>query len=291
MHLGRVLEPMPPGLGHHVIMKVGQRFLERGHHLFFDNYFSSIKLAQDLEEKGTYTTSTIRSNRKGWLKDFSSAMMKKMKVGDVHFRQDGNLVAKVWKDKRTVTVLSTNAQPEMGTQERRAPGGKKQINIPKPIILYNHSMGGVDLADQDASYYPVGRPSVRWWRCLCWWLMQTAMVNAFIIWKNSNLPAPTRRGHRHLDFRLEVLCSLCKGNSVRQRSAPEAVSQAGVTASNPLSHGIIRLPGLKKNCLVCEKLKKTEKGYSMTTVWGCVVCCVHLCNGVCFAAFHQKLAE
>ena len=107
--------------------------------LFFDNYFLSIKLVQDLEEKGTYMTSTIHSNCKGWPKDFSSAMMKKMKVGDVHFWQDGNLVATVWKDKRTVTVVSTNTQLEMGTQDRRAPGGKKH-NFPKPIILYNHSM-------------------------------------------------------------------------------------------------------------------------------------------------------
>ena len=82
-----------------VIMKVGQHFLEKGHHLFFDNYFLSIKLAQDLEEKGTYVTLTIHSNRKGWPKDFSSAMMKKMKVGNVHFRQDGNLVSTIMKCK------------------------------------------------------------------------------------------------------------------------------------------------------------------------------------------------
>ena len=93
-------------------------------------------------------TSTIRSNRKGWPKDFNTAMKKMMKVGDVHFRQDGNLVATVWKDQRVVAVPSTNAQPEMGIQDRRAPGDRKQVNIPKPIIMYKHSMGGVDLADQ-----------------------------------------------------------------------------------------------------------------------------------------------
>ena len=54
IYLGRVLAPMLHGLGHHVIMKTADRFLERGHHLFFDNYFSSVKLGQDLKEKGTY---------------------------------------------------------------------------------------------------------------------------------------------------------------------------------------------------------------------------------------------
>lgn len=80
VYLGHSAEPMPHGLGYHVIMKVGQRFLQKGHHLFFDNYFSSVQLAKDLEDKGTYMTSTIRSNRKGWPKEFNAAFVKKMKV-------------------------------------------------------------------------------------------------------------------------------------------------------------------------------------------------------------------
>lgn len=291
-YLGRVLAPMPHGLGHHVIMKMADRFLERGYHLFFDDYFSSVKLGQDLEEKGTYMCSTIRTNRSGWPKELNAQCAKKMKAGDIHFRQDGNMVATLWKDKRPVAILSTNAQPEMGEAERKAPGGKKKVAVPKPVLAYNTSMGGVDLADQHHSYYPVGRPSVRWWRYICWWLLQTAMVNSFIIWSQSHQPAPTRKGKRHVDFRLDVLRQLCKGNSVRRRDGPQAVSQAGVTTSQPLSHTIERFPGSKKNCSVCEKAKKrTDKGYGVKTVWGCLVCKVHLCKGHCFAQFHQQLAQ
>ena len=58
----------------------------------------------------------------GWPKELGTAVAKKKKPGDVHFRQDGNMVATLWKDKRPVAVLSTNAQPAMGKQERRAPG-------------------------------------------------------------------------------------------------------------------------------------------------------------------------
>ena len=136
IYLGRVLAPMPHGLGHHVIMKMADRFLERGHHLFFDNYFSSVKLGQDLEEKGTYMCSTIRTNRSGWPKELNAQCAKKMKAGDIHFRQDGNMVATLWKDKRPVAILSTNAQPQMGEAERKAPGGKKKVAGPKPILVY-----------------------------------------------------------------------------------------------------------------------------------------------------------
>lgn len=292
VYLGRVKDPMPHGLGHHVIMRMGERFLGKGHHLYFDNFFSSVRLCQDLEQKDTFMCSTIRINRKGWPKELNSAKSKKMKLGDVHFLQDGNMVATLWRDKRTVAILSTNAQPVMGTAERKAPGGRKTVAVPDPVLTYNTSMGGVDLADQLGSYYPVGRPSVRWWRYLCWWLLQTAMVNAFIIWKNSTMPAPTRRGHRHIDFRLEVLRSLCKGQSVRKRHPQQSVSQAGATAADPLSHGIIHFSGRKKNCFVCEKAKRrTVKGYGVQSTWGCAVCSVYLCRGTCFALFHQNLAQ
>ena len=142
IYLGRVLALMPHGLGHHVIMKMANRFLERGHHLFFDNYFSdrflerghhlffdncfsSVKLGQDLEEKGTYMCSAIRRNRSGWPEELNAQCAKKMKAGDIHFRQDDSMVATLWKDERPVAILSTNAQPEMGEAERKAPGARR----------------------------------------------------------------------------------------------------------------------------------------------------------------------
>ena len=97
IYLGHVLAPMLHGLGHHVIMQMAGRFLERGHHLFFDNYFSSVKLGQNLEETGTCTCSTIRMNRSGWPKELNAQCAKKMKAGDIHFHQDGNMVATLWK--------------------------------------------------------------------------------------------------------------------------------------------------------------------------------------------------
>ena len=145
MYLGRVAEPIPNGLGYHVIMKMAERFLETGRHLFFDNLFSSVKLGQDLEKKDTFMCSTIRLNRWGWPKELNAQVVKKMKAGDVHFLQDGNMVGTLWKDKQPVAVMSTltNTKPEMGEAEKKAPGGMKKVAIPKPVLCYNESMGGV----------------------------------------------------------------------------------------------------------------------------------------------------
>ena len=118
VYLGRSTKPTPHGVGHQVVMDLAEPFLDMGHHLFFDNYFSSVKLAKDLLARNTYMCSTIRTNRVGWPKDLGSAAAKSMKAGDVYFRQEGNLVATLWKDKRPVAVLSTNADPAMGEEER-----------------------------------------------------------------------------------------------------------------------------------------------------------------------------
>ena len=129
---------------------------------------------------------TIHLNRCGWPKDLNGAWEKKLKVGNIHFAKDGNMGTTSWKDKRPVTVLSTNTQPEMGSVDRKAPKGKKKVAVPEPVLNYNNSMGGVDLANQLHSYDPVGRPSIKWWWYICWWLLQTAMVNSFLIFKSSN---------------------------------------------------------------------------------------------------------
>ena len=56
--------------------------------------------------------------------------MKKMKKGEVHFHEDGNLVATVWLDKRAVAVLSTNADAKTGSVTRKAPGARGQKMSP-----------------------------------------------------------------------------------------------------------------------------------------------------------------
>ena len=118
----------------------------------------------------------------------------------------------------------------------------------------NQHMGGVDLADQLASYYPMGRSSVKWWRYVCWWLLQTAMVNAFTVFRETKNAGASgsRRRQRHLDFRMDVLRSLSKGQVARSKQPSESVSQAGVTAANPMTHVMSKI-GTKADCVQCKE--------------------------------------
>ncbi|KAK7108475.1 hypothetical protein V1264_016211 [Littorina saxatilis] len=194
VYTGKSQTGMKGGLGHHV-MTVGKRFLEKGHHFYHDNFFTSIQLADELLDLKTRCCGTIRINRKGWPKEltFNKKTKKadRLKVGEVKMMQRGNMVATVWQDKRTIALLSTNEQPVVGSALRQTGKGRKeQKAIPQPILTYNKNMGGVDNFDAHRAYYPVGRPCRKWWRYLLWFFVQTSLINAFIIYKRTNQPAP-----------------------------------------------------------------------------------------------------
>ena len=60
----------------------------------------------------------------------------------------------VWKDKRLVYMMSTNANPDKTVQVQRKDGDQKiLVTQPYNIFQYNKFMGGVDKADQLRSYY------------------------------------------------------------------------------------------------------------------------------------------
>ena len=60
----------------------------------------------------------------------------------------------IWKDKRQVTMLSSNQQP---TDALHRPRRGAPVLKPDAITNYNQYMGGVDLADQHRAFYSVGK--------------------------------------------------------------------------------------------------------------------------------------
>ena len=56
--------PRANGLGYDVVMKMASPFLKNHRHIFFDNFFTSTKLMEDLLAQDTYACGTVRSNRR-----------------------------------------------------------------------------------------------------------------------------------------------------------------------------------------------------------------------------------
>ena len=242
-YTGKKEAPMPHGLVHHVVMTVGSRFLDKNHHFYFDNYLSFARLAKDLT-RSTYSCATTRQNRKDWPRDLRS----KINKGEYRMRQVGDIVATFWNDKRPVSLIFTNASPEMGTAMRRTKEGPQQKEIPMPVLYYNANMADVDLNGQLRTYYPVGRKSLKWWHCCFWYLCELALLNAFLLYKSMPRP-PGSKPLDHFQFHLSIARALCQGGAPR-RQAPEAgPAAAGLAARNHVTYRRVR----KKQCFACRK--------------------------------------
>ena len=284
VYTGRVEGRQPEfGLGHGVVMNMMQPYFDKQHHVYFDRFFASPKLTDDLEQRGTYSCSTVMLNRRGLPAGAKKTKLKQR--GEVEFKQKGNALLTIWKDKRQVSVLSTNSNAEMV-----AVGNPPKLK-PSAIQHYNAHMGGVDLADQLRSYYKVGRPSKKWWRYVFWFLLDVAMENAWIIYSASTHVPPARRGYDQLHFRSDVAELLRAGYTSRKhvkgrRSSPLV---AAVDVANVGGHHPVRIQ-MKRGRAVCRQCsragRKTPAGYQVETSYRCITCDVPLCKVGCFAQFH-----
>ena len=72
-----------------------------------------------------------------------------------------------------------------------------EISIKHLVVdRYNQGMGGVDKADQYAVYYSIERKSKKWWRKLVFWLLEVAIMNSYILYKETVVSLLS-----HVDYR------------------------------------------------------------------------------------------
>ena len=138
----------------------------------------------------------------------------KLVRGEIRTRQCGNLVATMWKDKRVVSLLSTNTRPEaeIHAEQEIVRGRRKRVaraasmKKPEVVTVYNDGMNGVDVNDQYQSYYPAGSVSRKWWKYLLWFFFNLSIVNSYILEKLAG-----NKKCSQLAFRLELARLLIAG--------------------------------------------------------------------------------
>lgn len=175
----KVVESLVAGLEH------------RGHVVVMDNFFSSVELFRDLERRGIYATGTIRSNRVGLPNCFKKTKdFTKCAQGTLVWRMHDNrrMCSVMWKDKKPVLLLSTHSMPmafpcEIVEVPRRVGACQKMIKTSPVHKEYTTYMRGVDVADQLRGNYTSQVWSHKWWHRLFHFLVDTTIVNVWIIHK------------------------------------------------------------------------------------------------------------
>ena len=86
-----------------VVLRLAKDIYNKGHHLFFDNYFSSVDLAEELLKNKTYCCGTARSNRRLYPNS-----LKRVTLERGQHKSDivGNVHCFVWRDKKRTLTLS-----------------------------------------------------------------------------------------------------------------------------------------------------------------------------------------
>ena len=271
------------GLGYDVVTKMIRPFMNKNHHVYFDNIFSSVSLLEHLETNGTYACATVRCNRK----DLPRCAKEKLRPGEKVVRQKGNVVFTKWHDKRDVSVISTNCSPlavDLVVNRQN-----QQVSKPAVIDLYNKNMGGVDLADQIRQYYSVGRSSYKWYRYLFWFLIDVSICNSFLLYNNYRLGQGQSKV-KQLLFRTNLAKQLIAGFSSVLSGAHSAkrqkIENLSLSPANTDKHFIVKIEGRKKVCVHCKTVgRKTEGGHSVESSFQCLQCSVALCK-TCFHDYH-----
>ena len=109
IYTGKEGDAVQKDLGRRAVMSVIEPNLDKGCYVFMDNYYTSVALFEELEER------TVRSSRKGLPKEIyglKEKKVKQLKRGESLFKQKGNVTCVTWRDRKPVSVFATTPTSE-----------------------------------------------------------------------------------------------------------------------------------------------------------------------------------
>lgn len=273
-------------LGERVVKDLSRALVGKYYTIYCDNYFSSVKLFNDLLKDSIYACGTLRSNRVGYPQEFKPFVKKGLQERGQYIQiQQGNLVFSLWQDNKPVSMLSTNCQIGEGSVQRTQKNGSK-LSLPCPlnIIEYNKYMGGVDHSDQLRQYYCVRLKNHKFYKYIFFFLLEVTLANAYIL---SNFVPSTGHTLRHyVDFMIELARQLIGDyNSRKQKGRPSSIVHCPLFSVQHFPMKAAR----RSKCSHCYNRKRQLRW----TYWRCETCNKYLCHtrktdSDCFLSFHTK---
>ena len=252
------------------------QYKNKNHIMATDNWYTSIKLALHLKERGIFLVGTIKANREGLPKD---QIIKKtgptsknrgfLQASQGVFHDTSgvshDLYFTAWQDNKPVHMLSTfaNYHSKVSRVQKDQKGnylGPADITIPTDVIIYNGTMGGTDLFDQMVSYYKTKVRTRRWQTRIYFHFLNSMVVNAHILYKQCKLPVRGDDCYSLLSFLQNVIDGWATPQVLVQEKDNGKYSKAKARVFRPGVH---------------TPLYKHRKGTSETRGW-CKICKKHI---------------
>lgn len=258
----------------------------KGLHVYTDRFYTSPELAAELLERNIFLTGTVLTNRSG-LPDKLKASQRKMKRGDIRSQRKGDTLVVSWRDKRVVTMLSSNNKGSKQHMKYVASKGPNQPVMKPDIVLdYTQHMGAVDRSEHFISSYKFLRKARKSYRKMFFWLLEVSIINSYLLYKNVQ-EAKGKIPTTHFEFRYSLVNSLVK----EKVAQPQPNKKMGRQPQGPpeqrldgKQHFLGRRPRGTR-CVVCYK-----HGIRRESIYFCKTCSntPNLHPEDCFEAYHTK---
>jgi hypothetical protein len=277
------------------------------HHMFYDNLYGNMALAEQLIEMNIECTSTMRGNRipkvKELVLDPKSAPNTWVGIAKK------NVMVVKWMDRKEVKFCTTSHKhfpvKFVNVKKKRSikdpvtgiwKCGMVDVSVIEIGADYNYNMNGVDLTDQYRVSYNLRIKTKKWWTPLFFWMLETCIVNAYLSYRHylsSILQVPKKEILSHAEFRAQLAHQLMNeaaaGLSMKKRKRTTKKSPSN-WAEERLQQGshwpVKEMKNSKGNyqardCHVCKDIFQVKK----RSIYYCSACNIPL-HPECFARYH-----
>ena len=144
------------GLSGSVGMELMRRYLNKGHHLYIDNWFASPAFFEILHRNRTGACGSVHKNRQGL-----PSLITKVKSGEIQYSHTDILLVLKLQDKREVHMPSTihsTTYANSGKVDRKT---RQDIRKHVFIIDYNTNKDAVDQVDMQILFAECLRKSIK----------------------------------------------------------------------------------------------------------------------------------
>ena len=277
----QIQQHLPPDTAHltateKIVVYMTDTLLEKGYHLFMDNWYSGPRLYQYMKTRKTVCCGTLRENR-------APVEVRQLQVNQqepVKSLRSGPLLFVKWQSSKVVYMLTTMHKESMQQVERR---GGQRVTKPTCVVDYNSKMGAVDKADQMLQPYDATRKTTRWYKKVMTHLLQVALLNAYQVYKK-------HKGSTidFLGFQYQVISDLLyTDNPAPQQDLPRCEDVARLSERHfPVNISeVVGKRSSGRKCKVC-----TSQGRRKESSFLCGQCPSKpaLCVSPCFQVYHTK---
>ena len=246
-------------------MRLMRDRLQRPHHVYDDNFFTSVHLVEALLRSGMYLCDTTRSTRRDFPKGVVGV---RLAAGEsVKWTNDAKVTVIKWHDKRDVYIVVTNDGSGDKLMQARRKRQEVQLTMPTCIRSCNRLMGGVDHMDQMRSYYGVWQGGAK--------MVEVPLLGSDQRWPRQcacpvvsgpSSSAINKRSFALKSFKVQLVHNLVDGfHGERKTRLPAAVSELTleriIDDDLVAGHPLVQFAGRKRVCHVCSRKQvKTKKG-------------------------------